>query len=186
MDGEQVAFFVDSTKCTNCRTCEVACKDVNRVDVGVRPRRVRTFEGGEFPRVFVYNLTMACNHCADPACLDGCPAGAYTKRESDGIVVHHPDLCMGCRYCTWVCPYGAPQFDPAARTVRKCNLCVEEIEQGRQPACVTACPMRVIEVGPLREFQARAGATMAIGGVPSAADTRPACAYRVRKEARRA
>lgn len=185
MRGEQIAFFVDATRCINCRTCEIACKDVNRVQAGVRPRRVRTYEGGEFPRVFVYSLSMACNHCEQPACLTGCPARAYTKRESDGVVVHHPDRCIGCRYCTWVCPYGAPQFDPAAGTVQKCNLCIDEIEQGREPACVASCPMRIIEVGPLGEIEARAGATMAITGVPPSVHTRPACAYRVRKEASR-
>jgi anaerobic dimethyl sulfoxide reductase subunit B (iron-sulfur subunit) len=184
--GDQVAFFVDAIRCINCRTCEVACKDVNGLGVGVRPRRVRTYEGGDFPNVFVYNVSMACNHCEDPACLAGCPAGAYTKCESDGIVVHHPDRCIGCRYCTWVCPYGAPQFDPVAGTVRKCNLCIEEIEAGREPACVRACPMRIIEVAPLSEIRARAGATMQIGGVPSPADTRPACAYRVKEAARHA
>lgn len=183
MGGEQIAFFVDTTRCINCRTCEVACKDVNRVGVGVRPRRVRTYEGGDFPRVHVYNVSMSCNHCEDPACLDGCPARAYTKRESDGVVVHDPDRCIGCRYCTWVCPYGAPQFDPAARTVRKCNLCVDELDQGREPACVSACPMRIIEVGPLREIVERAGATMRIRGVPDPSGTRPASAYRVREEA---
>ena len=94
-----------ATRCINCKTCEIACKDANDAAVGRRMRKVRTFEGGEFPAVFAYNISMACNHCEDPACVRQCPAKAYTKRESDGIVIHDPEQCIGCRYCTWVCPY---------------------------------------------------------------------------------
>ncbi len=180
----QIGFLVDATKCINCKTCEVACKDFNDAAVGQRIRKVRTFEGGDFPDVFAYNFSMACNHCEDPACVKGCPAGAYTKRPEDGIVVHDPERCIGCRYCTWVCPYGAPQYDPREGRVRKCNLCVEEIDRGRSPVCVTSCPMRAIEVGPLAEIATRPGATIALRDLPSPELTRPACRYVVRSEAR--
>jgi anaerobic dimethyl sulfoxide reductase subunit B (iron-sulfur subunit) len=179
----QIAFLVDTTRCINCKTCEVACKDVNEGVVGVRIRQVRTFEGGEFPRVFAYAISMSCNHCEDPACVAACPAGAYTKRAGDGIVVHDPERCIGCRYCTWVCPYGAPQYDATAGRIRKCNLCVEELDRGRLPVCVTACPMRVIEVGRLADLETRPGATMLIRGVPSPDLTKPACVYLIRSEA---
>lgn len=184
MAGGQIAFLVDATKCTNCKTCEVACKDFNGAGIGVRIRQVRAFEGGAFPRVFAYGISMSCNHCQDPACVKGCPANAYTKRATDGIVLHDPERCIGCRYCTWVCPYGAPQYDVTAGRVRKCNLCVEELDQGRLPVCATACPMRAIEVGLLADFEARPGVTTAIVGVPPPGPTRPACLYIVRKEAR--
>ena len=179
----QIGFFVDSTKCINCKTCEVACKDYNDAAIGQRLRRVRTFEGGEFPKIYAYNISMSCNHCEDPICVRQCPAGAYTKRAGDGIVVHDPERCIGCRYCTWLCPYGAPQFDPVAGRVRKCNLCVQETEQGRTPVCVAACPLRAIEVGPLAELAGRPGATMFIRNLPAPELTRPAARYRVRTEA---
>jgi len=121
---KQIAFYVDATKCINCKTSEIACKDVNNAVLGVRIRKVRTFEGGEFPNVFVYNISMSCNHCEDPICVKNCPARAYTKRPEDGIVLQDPEACIGCRNCTWVCPYGAPQYDPGAGRVRKCNMCV--------------------------------------------------------------
>lgn len=183
MSTRQLAFFVDATRCTNCKTCEVACKDINGSAVGVRIRKVRTFEGGDFPRVFAYNISMSCNHCEDPACVAGCPAQAYTKRPEDGVVVHHFERCIGCRYCTWVCPYGSPQFDEAVGRIRKCDLCIGEIERGREPACVAACPTRVIEVGPLEALASRPSATMLIRGVPEPSVTRPACVYVVRNEA---
>ncbi len=181
---EQIGFFVDSTKCIACRTCEIACKDFNNAPVGRRLRRVRSFEGGSFPRVFAFSLSMSCNHCEDPACLKNCPAHAYTKRESDGIVIHDPERCIGCRYCTWACPYGAPQYDPDEGRVRKCNLCIEELDAGNMPACVTSCPMRAIEIGALSEFDTRPGATVSIVTLPSASLTRPSCRYKVRPEAR--
>jgi anaerobic dimethyl sulfoxide reductase subunit B len=180
--GGQIAFLVDATRCINCKTCEVACKDANAVGIGVRLRRVRTFEAGEFPNVVAYNISMACNHCENPVCLEGCPAKAYTKRPDTGIVVHDPERCIGCRYCTWLCPYGAPQYDASIGQVRKCDLCEAELREGRSPVCVAACPTRAIRVGPLDELKAEAGATMQIRGVPSWDLTRPACLYIVRTE----
>lgn len=182
--SRQLAFFVDTTKCVNCKTCEVACKDANGVGAGIRIRRVRTFEGGDFPSVYAFNLSMACNHCEDPACVRQCPAKAYTKRSQDGIVVHDATRCIGCRYCTWVCLYGAPQYDAVAGHVRKCNLCVEELDAGGTPACVSSCPLRAIEIGELEEIAARPDATLEIQNMPSAHLTRPSVRYRVRKEAR--
>jgi anaerobic dimethyl sulfoxide reductase subunit B len=180
--GGQIAFLVDTTRCINCKTCEVACKDANAVGIGVRLRRVRTFEGGAFPHVVAYNISMACNHCEDPVCVSGCPARAYTKRPDTGIVVHDPDRCIGCRYCTWLCPYGAPQYDESIGKVRKCDFCEDEFQNERSPACVAACPTRAIQIGPLGELRARAGVTMAIRGVPPPHHTRPACLYIVRLE----
>jgi anaerobic dimethyl sulfoxide reductase subunit B (iron-sulfur subunit) len=175
----QIGFFVDASKCINCKTCEIACKDFHDSPPGRRFRRVRSFEVGEFPAVFAYNLSMSCNHCEEPACV-GCPAGAYTKRIEDGIVLHDPEKCIGCRYCTWLCPYGAPQYDAREGRVRKCNLCFGETT----PACVAACPMRAIEVALLADIVALPGATLALRDLPAAELTRPSIRYRVRNEAR--
>jgi len=186
MPSGQIAFFVDTTRCINCRTCEIACKDFNDAAVGQRIRKVRVFEEGEFPAIIVYNVSMSCNHCEEPICVRQCPTGAYTKRASDGIVVHDAELCIGCRYCTWLCPYGAPQYDPSAGRIRKCNLCVDEIDQGRSPVCVSSCPMRAIEIGRLADIAARPGASANIRNLPSPDLTRPACRYKVRREAQQA
>jgi anaerobic dimethyl sulfoxide reductase subunit B (iron-sulfur subunit) len=179
--GRQLSFLVDATRCVNCKTCEIACQDFNRVP-GVRLRRVRTFEHGSFPAVTAYNFSMSCNHCTEPLCVKYCPAGAYTKRAQDGIVVHDPDRCIGCRYCTWVCPYGAPQYDVAAGHVRKCNLCLDELDAGREPACVSACPLRAIELVSLDEIAARESATISSQDLPSPDCTGPACRYVLRQE----
>ena len=179
-----LGFLVDTTRCINCRTCEIACKGANGAALGQRLRRVRTFEGGAFPHPLVANLSMACHHCERPQCLAACPAGAYRKR-ADGIVIHSPDLCIGCQYCIWACPYGAPQYDPGAGRVMKCNLCVERLDAGGQPACVEACPMRAIEVGPAAELALRPGATLRPGNLPDPEATGPATWFRIRPELRR-
>jgi anaerobic dimethyl sulfoxide reductase subunit B len=180
----QLCFYVDTTKCINCKTCEIACKDINGAAVGQKLRRVHTFEGGEYPQLFVSNLSMACHHCEEPQCLAACPAEAYHKRSQDGIVVHDPERCIGCEYCTWVCPYAAPQYDATAGKVKKCNLCVEQLDAGGQPACVQACPMRAIEVGWSKDIAERPAGTMTIRNLPSPAASKPTSRYKVKREMR--
>jgi len=90
---------------------------------------------------------MACNHCDDPVCLKGCPTRAYTKFAEYGAVLQDPDICFGCGYCTWVCPYNAPQLDTQAGHVTKCNMCVDRLEVGLKPACVAACLAGALDFG---------------------------------------
>jgi anaerobic dimethyl sulfoxide reductase subunit B len=70
--------------------------------------------------VVAYNISMACNHCERAACVEVCPTGAMHDR-GDGIVLVDAARCIGCRYCEWACPYGAPQYDAAAGCMTKCT-----------------------------------------------------------------
>jgi anaerobic dimethyl sulfoxide reductase subunit B (iron-sulfur subunit) len=106
---------------------------------------------------------MSCNHCADPACLPSCPTGAIFKRKKDGIVDIDSTLCIGCRRCEAACPYGAPQYDAESNTVKKCNMCVDEIDAGRKPYCVAGCMMRVLDIGPIDKLRAGTHETKAKG-----------------------
>ena len=90
-----------------------------------------------------YFLSVACHHCENPACLNGCPARAYEKR-ADGGVVHRDERCLGCRYCEMACPFGTPQYDEARGVVSKCHLCVRRLDDGLEPACVAACPTEAL------------------------------------------
>ncbi len=138
-DGEQYRFTFDMNVCVGCHSCEVACAEQNGTPVDEAWRRVGELESGSFPQTRRFNLSMACNHCLDPTCLSGCPTKAYEKL-SNGIVVHHPDECVGCQYCMWNCPYEVPVFDTAKRIVSKCDMCRPRIDAGQSPACVQACP----------------------------------------------
>ncbi|HLP49123.1 MAG TPA: 4Fe-4S dicluster domain-containing protein, partial [Candidatus Kapabacteria bacterium] len=78
-------------------------------------------------------------HCENPPCVKGCPANALEKRMSDGIVIHYPDKCLGCRYCQMACPYDAIKWEEDARVVSKCHFCHERLAEGREPACIETC-----------------------------------------------
>lgn len=183
MSERHRAFVVDTTKCINCKTCEIACKDITASGPGIRIRRVRSFEWEDHSTLMVVNISMSCNHCEDPLCAKHCPAKAYHIR-SDGIVTHDETRCIGCRYCTWVCPYGAPQYDDANGCIRKCDFCVGQLELGRPPACVEACPTRAISVQWLDELTDSTKQTIDIKHLPEADITKPSTRYRVRREAR--
>ena len=150
----QWGFIHNNVDCIGCRACEIACKDKNGLAPGPRFRRVQYIEGGTYPEVFAFKINMSCNHCAEPACLPTCPTGAIFKRQKDGIVDIDSTLCIGCRRCEAACPFGAPQYDPESNTVKKCNMCVDEMDAGRKPYCVMACMMRVLDVGPIDELRA--------------------------------
>lgn len=143
--GEQYRFHFDMTLCVGCQCCVVACNEQNNNPAQVNWRRVGDFEGGIYPDAKRYHLSMACNHCLDPACLTGCPTDAYIKLE-DGVVKHKAEECIGCGYCTWNCPYGVPQYNSERNIVTKCDMCHSRLKDGQMPACVAACPESAIQI----------------------------------------
>ena len=161
--ARQFGFIHHNVDCIGCRACEIACKDKNGLPPGPRFRRVMYIEGGSYPDVFAYKVNMSCNHCGEPACLPTCPTGAIWKRADNGVVDIDSSLCIGCRRCEAACPYGAPQYDPSDNLVKKCNLCIDELESGRKPYCVMACMMRVLDIGPIDELRAGRFPTKAVG-----------------------
>ncbi|MBL3601689.1 MAG: 4Fe-4S dicluster domain-containing protein [gamma proteobacterium endosymbiont of Lamellibrachia anaximandri] len=159
----QLGFVHNNVDCIGCRACEIACKDKNGLMPGPRFRRVQYIEGGTYPNVYAYKVNMSCNHCAEPACLPTCPTGALFKRKADGIVDIDSTLCIGCRRCEAACPFGAPQFDSTENIVKKCNMCVDEIDAGRKPYCVMACMMRVLDIGKIDTIWSGELETVAVG-----------------------
>jgi DMSO reductase iron-sulfur subunit len=145
-EGEQYRFHFDMSRCVGCQCCVVACNEQNNNPSVVNWRRVGEIEGGVYPNTKRYHLSMACNHCLDPACLTGCPTDAYEKDEKTGVVKHKAEECIGCQYCTWNCPYGVPQFNPERNIVTKCDMCHVRIGDGMAPACVASCPEQAIRI----------------------------------------
>ena len=145
-EGEQYRFHFDAVACVGCRCCEVACNEQNNNPADIKWRRVGEMEGGAFPAFTQLLNSMSCNHCIDPECMKGCPTNSYIKIEETGIVVHDDDVCIGCQYCTWNCPYGVPVFHEERNIVTKCHMCHERLDEGQSPACVQACPAGAIEI----------------------------------------
>ena len=168
----QKGFYFDMTGCIGCKTCQIACKDKNNLNVGALYRKVTTFEGGKFPNPWKYHISIGCNHCEQPKCVANCPTGALYKR-TDGIVGHDKQKCIGCQYCTWSCPYGAPQYKEDEGKVGKCDMCLDLLEQGENPACVDACGMRVIKCGEMTELQQEYQGTADLAQLPDSGITKP-------------
>lgn len=136
----QKSFLFDLNRCTGCQACTVACAIENYEKQDINWREVHTFNEVHHPELSFYNLSLACNHCAEPACLPACPAKAYTKDETTGAVLINSENCIGCKYCTWACPYDAPKFNEKKKVIEKCTFCNDRLIVGNNPACVTACP----------------------------------------------
>ncbi len=186
----QLAFYLDTTACSGCKACQMACKDTHDLEVGRLWRRVATVEGGEWIRqgaawttsAFAYSVSLSCMHCEKAACVQGCPTGAMHKRD-DGTVAIAEDQCIGCRYCEWLCPYGAPRYDATAGRMSKCDFCADERREGRPPACVAACPMRALDFGELRDLEARHGTRgRDMYPLPDPTITRPSVVFKPHKD----
>lgn len=172
--NKQHGFFFTADNCIGCHACEAACSEKNENPPHLAFRSVGYVEGGSFPDYKRMNISMACNHCDDPVCLRGCPTRAYTKHTEYGAVLQDPETCFGCGYCTWVCPYNAPQLDPVKGQVSKCNMCVDRLEVGLKPACVSACVGNALDFGVIENIPAnREQARVEIPGFPSPEITHP-------------
>ena len=158
----QLGLYFDQTRCTGCLTCVIACKDWHSTsDRSTNWMKVTCFEEGGFPNVFVSYLIRSCFHCANPPCQEVCPADAIIKRGRDGIVVVDRNACIGktgCGACADACPFGAPQFDiDEDGKMQKCDLCLEQWQEGKLPICVESCPLRALDADDLEGLKIKYG-----------------------------
>ena len=186
---KKLGLVIDLDTCVGCHACAVACKQWNdggqfgalpdenprgAEPFGVWFNRVHTYEvdrGADAPPMTLH-FPRSCLHCETPACVTVCPTGASYKRAEDGIVLVDEDKCIGCKLCSWACPYGAREYSVERGTMQKCTLCVDRIyneslaPHDRQPACVQACPTRARHFGDLGdETSAVSKLVAARGGV---------------------
>ena len=148
----QKKLFVDLEYCYGCQACEVACKQEHNVPVGIKRMNVvkvgPKMVGGKLEMDFV---PMRCLHCTKAPCINACPEDVIVKR-SDGIVLINDELCIGCMNCLEACPFGVIQMNPENGLAEKCNLCVDRVDSGLQPACVSVCPAKCIYFGDINEI----------------------------------
>ena len=161
----QYAILTDLNKCVGCLACSISCKVINNVPVGSYWNKVLRVgpnpraEGGQWPDVYTYFLTVQCQHCENPECVAVCPTGASHKLE-DGTVQIDKSKCIGCQFCAMACPYNVRYLNEEERVVEKCTLCEQKVAQGELPQCVAQCGGRArffgdVEKG-LESFEAPA------------------------------
>lgn len=165
----QYGMIIDLKKCMGCQACATSCRLSNNLPKGNWWSRVLTSGGdfvdtaaGDYPANLMQHVSVACQHCGNPACIKMCPVGATFKDTETGIVRQDYDKCIGCRMCMSACPYtgvrlfnweepqyavGFPVGDTDAsphqkHTVEKCTLCGNRLAKGLRPKCVEACPGR--------------------------------------------
>ncbi len=170
----KLGLVIDIDICVGCHACAVNCKEWNTggemaplTDInpygkdpdGVWFNRIHSFEitpDDGSPGITAY-FPKSCLHCEQAACVTVCPTGASYKRAEDGIVLVDEDKCIGCKLCSWACPYGAREFDSDSGVMKKCTLCIDRIynenleEIDRVPACVATCPVGARHFGNLAD-----------------------------------
>ena len=99
-------FLVDAERCIECNACVTACKNEHEVPWGINRRKVVTINDGSPGE---RSISVACMHCSDAPCMAVCPVDCFYQNE-EGVVLHSKDLCIGCGYCFYACPFGAPQY----------------------------------------------------------------------------
>ncbi len=170
MSYARMKFYCDEARCIECDGCSVACAEAHELPVGISRRKVVTLNEGIEGKEF--SVSVACMHCTDAPCEQVCPVDCFYIRE-DGIVLHDKETCIGCGYCLYACPFGAPQFpkDGAFGTrgvMDKCTMCAggpeetnsakerelygqNRIAEGKVPACAAMCSTKALIVGDEQE-----------------------------------
>jgi Fe-S-cluster-containing hydrogenase component 2 len=127
--------MINPDKCNGCRRCEVVCSFVNHDECNPSLSRIKIVKVEKNG----INLPMVCQHCETPVCMDVCPVNALIREEKTHAIILTSDLCIGCRACMIICPYGAISIDPETRSILKCNLC------GGDPECVKVCEPKALD-----------------------------------------
>jgi len=184
---KKLGLVIDLDICVGCHACAVSCKEWNTgghsapltdfEPYGASPQgvwfnRIHTFEAvdEETGRSQTVHFPKSCLHCEDAPCVTVCPTGASYKREADGIVLVNAETCIGCKLCSWACPYGAREYDDDEGVMKKCTLCIDRIynpnipEEKRAPVCVTTCPAGARSFGDLGDPQSDVSKLVAARG----------------------
>ncbi|MCB1033547.1 MAG: formate dehydrogenase subunit beta [Acidobacteria bacterium] len=170
--GPEYAKLVDISRCIGCKGCEVACKEWNELKVepthnfgsyqsheDLTPETwlLMRFNEVEIDNEVRWLITKdACHHCEEPGCLYACPSPGAIVQYANGIVDFNHDNCIGCQYCVSGCPFDIPRFNQETKKVYKCNMCVDRVGAGLEPACVKTCPTNAITWGSKGDMKALA------------------------------
>jgi len=150
-------IYTDPQKCVACHACEVACNSENNVPLEATLGKIvvlgpKLVNG--IPKMS--SLFVPCFHCENAWCISACPTDAMRRRDKDGLVYMIDELCVGCKACIMACPWRVPQWNSKAGKVMKCDMCMDRIDKGDKPACVSACPTNALEFGKPGEMSHKA------------------------------
>lgn len=179
-----VAIYFDSSLCTGCKGCQVACKQWNELpaplghnvtefsgslqspmDLNGDTRLIQTFHeeesGNKFQPINWAIGRRSCMHCTDAACVEVCSSHALFH-DKNGIVNFDTEKCNGCQYCRTACPFDVPRFRSGDHKIDKCTACMDRLEKGGIPACVKTCQPEALRFGNRDEMIAKAKARVEV------------------------
>nr|WP_052341745.1 formate dehydrogenase FDH3 subunit beta [Salinarimonas rosea] len=162
----RMKFICDAERCIECNACVSVCKNEHEVPWGMTRRRVVTLDDG---RPGEASISMACMHCTDAPCASVCPVDCFLQTY-DGIVLHSKEVCIGCGYCFYACPFGAPQYPRTTAfgsrgKMDKCTYCAggpedgtnepesfavygrNRLAEGKLPICAEVCSTKALLAG---------------------------------------
>lgn len=161
----RMKFLCDTERCIECNACVTACKSEHDIPPGISRRRVVVIDDGMPTEK---SISVACMHCDDAPCAAVCPTDCFYTTE-DGVVLHDKTLCIGCGYCLYACPFGAPQFAQvnqygAKGKMDKCTFCAggpetdgserefalygrNRLAEGKLPLCAEMCATKALLAG---------------------------------------
>jgi carbon-monoxide dehydrogenase iron sulfur subunit len=153
------SIWVEVSKCLACKSCEFACAVAHSTSKTVHGAiRETPLPESRVSLVAVEELAipLQCRHCEDAPCVSICPTDALVKTEAEGPVLIDVDRCIGCKFCIAVCPFGVITMSRDGKAALKCDLCIERLKEGQQPACVEACHTGALRFGEITEAVRRA------------------------------
>ena len=175
--AEGKSIFIDTTKCTACRGCQIACKQwnqratektVNRgshqnpPDLSYNTWKLVRFSEIPGEEVTWYFFPDQCRHCIQPSCkeaVDGKAKGAIIQDEKTGAVIFNPKVKIkpaDFKEIREACPYDIPRIHPTAGIMGKCSMCFDRTQEGMVPACVKTCPTGAMNFGDRKEILEKA------------------------------
>ncbi|HOK40939.1 MAG TPA: 4Fe-4S binding protein [bacterium] len=134
MENKNKRIFINLDLCIGCGSHSIACKIHHKNDINsLNAQKENLFE-----------MPVNCRHCEEPLCLAACPKEAIVKDENN-FVIQNKMRCVGCKSCAIACPFGVITFETKNSVLTKCDLCIERLKEGEEPACVGTCPTGALQ-----------------------------------------